>query len=88
MVVKVIFGSDGLGEILGKTPKAVKDLGGRFNINAPAWVPYMVTAGEKTVIILGAGGLSAYTTCELLKDPGTAGIAGLAGKKGITPLGA
>jgi hypothetical protein len=45
-------------------------------------------AGEKTVITRGVGGLSSYTTCELLKDSGTAGIAGLVGKKGITPLGA
>lgn len=79
MIAKVLFGSDGLGEILGTTPGELKGFWGRFNLNAPSWVPYMVTASEKTTIGLGAGGLSAYTTAELLKDPATASVAVLVG---------
>lgn len=76
MIAKVVFGNDGLKEILGTVPESTKKLGGRFSLKAPdTWIPYMVTAAEKTIIAIGAGGLSAYATYVLLQDPTTQSIA-------------
>jgi len=73
LLAKVLFGNDGLKEIFGVVPEDVKKLGGRFSVKAPvAWVPYVVTATEKTIVGISAGGLSAYATYALLQDPTSA----------------
>jgi hypothetical protein len=79
IIVKVLFGSLGLKEIFGVVPEEVKKLGGRFNVNAPSWLPWMVTNSEKTIIAIAAGGVSAYVTYMMLQDPATAGVAAFFG---------
>lgn len=75
MLAKVIFGTNGISEIWGKVPEDVRKIGGRFNRNSPSWVPYVVSAAEKTAIGVCAGGLAAFVTYTLMQDAKTAAIA-------------
>lgn len=79
IIAKVAFGSLGLKEVFGVVPDEVKKLGGRFNVNAPAWVPYQTTIAEKTLLAITAGGLSAFIAYRMFQDPATAGVAAFFG---------
>ncbi|WP_143807003.1 hypothetical protein [Papillibacter cinnamivorans] len=73
IIVKVIFGNHGLGDIFGETPAEIKKLGGRFSIySTGVWIPYVNTAAEKTVIGIAAGGGAAWLTYVMMQDPAAA----------------
>ncbi len=79
IIGKVVFGNLGLKEIFGVESDEVKKTGGRFNIKTPSWVPYQVTIGEKAILAIGVGGLSAYVAYIMFQDPATAGVAAFFG---------
>lgn len=80
IIAKVTFGNIGLNEIFGVVPEDIKKIGGRYSIKSSnVWLPYMITAAEKTTIGIAAGGVSVYLTHIMLQNPQTAPIAGFAG---------
>lgn len=69
---KVVFGEHGLKEIFGVLSEEAKARG-RFALGGSnRWLAFQETMGQKVMIAIGAGGLSAYVTKVMLADPATA----------------
>lgn len=80
IIAKVVFGTTGLGEILGTVPEDVKKRGGRYSARCTnVWLPYLTASCEKTLVGFIAGGVSAYLTYLMLQNPETAPVAAFVG---------
>lgn len=72
LFAKVIFGNHGLQEIFGVLSDEAKKRG-RFVLGGNnRWIAFQDTMGQKVIIAIGAGGLSAYVTQMMLGNPQTA----------------
>ncbi|PKM50415.1 MAG: hypothetical protein CVV02_11595 [Firmicutes bacterium HGW-Firmicutes-7] len=72
IIAKLVF----TGELFGKVGEEDKKLGGRFSpLAKSAWVDYMTTAAQKTILAVAFGGLSAYITHLMLLNEQTAAAA-------------
>ncbi|SCP98402.1 hypothetical protein [Anaerobium acetethylicum] len=80
LAAKVMYGTDGLLSIIGRTPEEVKKAGGRYSIhNQMVWIRYQTTGLENVLIGVFAGGMSSYLTYIMLQTAEKTGNAGIAG---------